>query len=116
MGEIKLNYKLDTGLNDLVALFRANESTLFIASEFLISPGVQENLTRGSRFALALQEAEREIYKLGFDFWQPPGTLARMIETVGHAISMATDAEARAILLSLLRENDPTCIASVPLG
>ena len=115
MGEIRLNYRLETALDDLVALFRADESTLFLASEFLISPGIQENLTRGTRFARALEEAERAINKEGFDFWQPPETLSRMIEKIRYSIARATDSEAKAILLSLLQESDPACIASVPL-
>ena len=115
MGEIRLNYRLETALNDLLALFRADESTAFLATEFLISPGIQEHLTPGSKFAKALDEAERSINKQGFDFWQPPHTVSRVIEAIRYAIARATDTEAKAILLSLLQETDPACIATVSL-
>lgn len=114
MGEIRQNYRLETALTDLLALFRADESTAFLATEFLIHPGILENLTRGSKFARALEEAERSINKQGFDFWQPPQPVSQVIEAIRYAIARATDTEAKAILLSLLQETDPACIASVP--
>ena len=115
MGQIRLASRLDAALDDLLAPFRQNESTAFIALEFLISPGVLASIPPVSKFAWALAEAEGSINRQGLDFWQPPATIARMIEVIRQAISGASDEVAKAILLSLLQESDPACIASVPL-
>jgi hypothetical protein len=116
MGEMRLDYRLETALTQLIQQFRANESTALIASDFLILPGILDHLKPGTKLGRVLDLAERSINEQGFDFWQPPETVARMIEVLRAAIAPATDAEAKALLLSLLRDNDPACIASVPLG
>ena len=113
MGQIRLASRLDAALDDLLAPFRQNESTAYIALEFLISPGVLASIPPGSKFARALADAEGSINRQGLDFWQPPASIARMIEVIRQAISGANDEVAKAILLSLLQETDPACIASV---
>ncbi len=117
MGQTKLTHRLESALDEIVAMFRNDDSTLYIAFEFLVSPGILSNLTMGSKFARALQEAETSVPKQGFNFWEPPQAMRQIVETVRAAVQRADgDSEAREIILSLLRDSEPQVIASVKVG
>ncbi len=113
MGEIKVNLNLGNALDRIVGMLVSNESAAFIASEFLISHEIQQNLVPETKFARALSEAEVSIRKSGFEWWEPPSALRQIVDVVRVAVERSDQEVGKTIILSLLTEIDPVCIRKV---
>ena len=116
MGEIKLTLSLENALNRIVGMLMSNEATAFVASEFLISHEIQQNLAQDTKFARALSEAEISIRQSGFEWWEPPLSLRQIIEITRSDVQRVDHNEAIAIVLSLLTEKDPASIRNVKVN
>ena len=117
MNEITMNFSLNRALDEMVELVRRGEDMRYIASEFMVSPGILHNLRKGSKLERLIRESERSIDEQGFSFWQPPPSMVGLVETVRAAMLDAPDdAAAREVVLSILREDDPALIAAVAVG
>ncbi|NOX73368.1 MAG: hypothetical protein GXP03_07025 [Alphaproteobacteria bacterium] len=104
---------LKSTLSRLVQLFREDQSTDYIASEFLVSYEFSERVPEGTKFARAYALGEDSIKKDGFDWWKAPKALTSIVEFTRREIERADDEEAARILESLLDERDPQFLAKV---
>jgi hypothetical protein len=97
-------------------MFLRDEPTAYIASEFLLAPGIYDTVKPGSKFARALTLGERSIARQGFDWWQPPAALAKLVEITRNELARKpTRSEKIQVLAELLSQDSPTFLQKLTI-
>lgn len=110
---VAVSRQLDADVQRVIALFRRDETPEFIATEFMMATGLRQAVRRGGKLDRSLQQVEKLIAKDGFEWWSAPFAVRQIVDTVRDKLQSAPYAEARAVILSLLQDDDPQIIREV---
>lgn len=113
MTVIAHNRQLDSDVRDVVALLRRNTPPRYLATEFLISSSLRNEIRPGGKLHRILRRVEQEMARKGFEGWAAPSELENAVAAVSAAVRQLPDAAAHAVVLSLLRDTEPPVLQHV---